>query len=282
MAKPLKYTGLCLAAGASIGFSFGALSAPGDLSKNPLFLGQQVPANILWGLDDSGSMGWSIMLTKEARDAHSGANDQDHIDFTPNNSEEIRELCPAYNAMAYNPSLVYTPWFGKDKAGNTYTDRTLTTALDDPFGVFAPNGDVSSPAATVDVSSHFYFVWTDSDGDGKYDNGECPVPTGYGSTLSHAECAGYSGCVRPSDLTAAEQQNYANWYSYYRERSYVLKRAMSEIITKSSMRHGLAGLNDNNKIGTEIKSMDDISLPLDTAARANKEAMLSNLSLIHI
>jgi type IV pilus assembly protein PilY1 len=78
-------------------------------------------------------------------------------------------------------------------------------------------------------------------------------------------------------MTAAEQANFANWFSYYRKREYVAKRALSQIINDSSSRVGLATLHNNNTVRTLIKDIDDISTPIDATAQANKNNLLRNL-----
>ena len=137
------------------------------------------------------------------------------------------------------PSFNYEPWAGVDEDDLAYTDKTLTTALDNPFD----NDDIDN------LESHFYTIWSD-DGDGVYESGECPddfdaIDTSDGGTISEAECEAAAGCVSVDDLSAAQQTNYANWYTYYRERIFVTKKALSELIVRSTERMGLATINQN-------------------------------------
>ena len=80
-----------------------------------------------------------------------------------------------------------------------------------------------------------------------------------------------------SSLTAAQKTNYANWYSYYRKREYIAKRALSQIIKDSSARIGLGSLHNHNSIRTPVKDIDDITTPVDTTAKTNKNNLLGNL-----
>jgi type IV pilus assembly protein PilY1 len=82
-------------------------------------------------------------------------------------------------------------------------------------------------------------------------------------------------------MTAAEQANFANWFSYYRKREYVAKRALSQIIKDSSSRMGLATLHDNNGVRTPITDVDDISTPIYTPAQTNKNNLLRQLFRIN-
>lgn len=246
--------------------SLGANAAPGQLADSPLFLSSNVPANIFFLIDDSGSMDWEVLLSNQALAAYGGAPNSGNLDFSPNNDTEIRELCPGYNVLAYDPSKNYTPWLGLDSNTAPYKDMTtLSAARWDPYYT-----------ATTNLSNHFYIPWVD-DGDGVFQAGECPVPNGYGGTLSRAECDAAPNCVPVSGLSVAEQVNYANWYSYYRKREYVAKRALSEIITNSTARMGLATLHNNNNVRTLVTDVDDITTPVDATAQANKLNLLDNL-----
>ncbi len=255
-----------------LGFSHSVYAAPGTLAESPLFLSTSVQPNIFFMVDDSGSMDWEVLLSGAARSAHAGAPDGGNLDFDPDTTAEERELCYAYNVLAYNPNRTYTPWRGVDSAGNAYSDMPLTAARNDPR---------VSGGSTTNLSSHFYFPWAD-DGDGVYESGECPTPSRGGDGVFDAtECAATSGCVRVSSLSATQQTNYANWFSYYRKREYVAKRALSQIIKSSSARVGLGTLHNNNTVRTLISEIDDISTPIDTTAQSNKSALLNNLFRIN-
>ena len=84
-----------------------------------------------------------------------------------------------------------------------------------------------------------------------------------------------------SGLSAADQTNYANWFTYYRKREYVVKRALSQLIKDSSTRMGLATLHNNNSVFTAVSNVDDITTPVNATAQANKTALLSNLFKIY-
>lgn len=52
-----------------------------------------------------------------------------------------------------------------------------------------------------------------------------------------------------------EMQNFANWFSYYRNREYVLKRAMSELISESTAYVGMATMNERRR-GLPVADMN--------------------------
>ncbi|MCH8840210.1 MAG: hypothetical protein IH831_05950 [Planctomycetes bacterium] len=118
-----------------------------------------------------------------------------------------------------------------------------------------------------------YCPWNDANADGAFDTGECGE-----SDINN----GILWAQLPSNGTAnvpgsEQQRNYANWYSYYLKRDYVVKRVASELITASKNRVGLSSLHNNQSIGTQIEDIDDISLPVNPTAQANKAALLNNL-----
>ncbi|UTW46474.1 hypothetical protein KFE80_06245 [bacterium SCSIO 12696] len=247
------------------------MSAPGTLSQDPLFIGTNVQPNILFIVDDSGSMDWEILKSSGANVAHPTTRNRDNLDFTPDNNIEDFELCAGYNVMAYDPSRTYSPWIGLDEDDVAYSDRTLATALNNPYD----NDDLD------DVTAHIYFVWDDANNDDVYANGECPsldAAFGAGSTDITAACGATDGCfVVSTDLNADAQQNYANWYSYYRKREYVAKRALSEVIDQSTARMGLATLHNNNTVGTPVSDVDNITLPVNSTANTNKDNLADSL-----
>lgn len=251
-------------------------AAPGALSQTPLFLAQSVQPNIMFLLDDSGSMNWEVMRRNDGDDG------SQYFDFTPNNSTERLELCHGYNVLAYDPTANYSPWSGIDVNGDSFADADPENARVNPYTGGAStsscdsNGTINNYSGrTCDLINGFggdgayYFVWTDGDGDELYDSDECPTDT--------------SDRVYVSSLTAAEQTNFANWFSYYRKREYVMKRAVSQIITESRDRLGLATLNKNDhietddEVGTQVKDVDDLTLPINADAVVNKATLLDNL-----
>ncbi|MFQ5760269.1 MAG: hypothetical protein ACE5HM_04755, partial [Acidiferrobacterales bacterium] len=249
-----------------------------QLVNSPLFLQTAVQPNVFFMTDDSGSMDWEILLNKGAVGTNSG-----DLDLTPATDEDRSEFCVGYNALAYDPNATYTPWQGKDKLGNDFQDAHLMEAggfTEIRRNPYCPGSDTtssdcndSSNNGTTDLTDTSvltlaYYTWTDADSDGAFDTGEC------GNVSNTTDATLWAG------LSAAQQTNYANWYSYYRKREYVVKRAASELITASRNRVGLSSLHNNQSIGTQIEDIDDISLPVDPTAQANKAALLDNLARV--
>ena len=284
------------------------LAAPGALSQNPLFLTQGIQPNIFFILDDSGSMDWEVLKSNGAIAVHGSGSNRDDLDFTPNNTTERREHCPGYNVLAYDPTVRYTPWRGNDYAGNAFVDQGPANAHVNPYTGSTSNsrcdydgdsggngGDVSNGngrtcnlVASGDFGSKgaFYHLWDDANEDGVYQNGECPTNSGSRKYVKDLP-------LKTSSTDAEypnSQTNYANWFSYYRKREYVMKRAVSQLIEESQARMGVATINRKNRVlesklvsnhkrrvGTPIADVDDITRPLDPVKRKNKQILMDNL-----
>lgn len=256
-----------------------AHGAPGTLVDSPLFLSNTVQPNILFVIDDSGSMFWEDLLNKGTFDPGEAILSESTVYNPPGPYTDwwdftLRRLfCHGFNSMAYNPSATYTPWQGVDSAGNPHGNMTLAAARTNPY----------NPGVTKDIRGHYYWVWNDMDSDGAYD-GPGSTDSGAAANTATDECGDVSsntGGVLVTTLSSAQQTNYANWYSYYRKREFVAKRAVSELVKNSATRMGLSTLHNNNTVRTLIADVDDITTPIDTTAQTNKQTLLNNVFRIN-
>jgi len=240
--------------------TYAALALP----DSPLFLGSQPQPNIMFAVDDSGSMAWEILLSDGALVDHPFNPNSGNLDVSPNTEAEDLEFCSGYNVLAYNPDVTYEPWTGEDDTGASFTDASVTAARTNPY---------LSGSSTVNLLNvtggkpALYGIWTDADGDEVYDIGECPASPPDNSLYVNRNYT-EPDWIFVSDLSPAEQTNYANWYVYYRKRDYVLKKVLSDLLAQSTDRLGLVTLHNNNSVGIPIK---DMTIP------ANKEDMVVRL-----
>ncbi|MDH3640237.1 MAG: hypothetical protein OES09_17490, partial [Gammaproteobacteria bacterium] len=175
-----------------------APAAPGTLADSPLFLSNSVEPNILFMLDDSGSMDWEMMtaenngimhLTCDYRYAQP-APDHSGTSVPPTEASLVARTKAApyegvwrawnseYNRLYYDPRVTYTPWTGLDSLGNPFTNATPAAA---PYDPYFPGGGARNLTATMsydsndcDGSGDFtvnnffparYNTWTDTDAD---------------------------------------------------------------------------------------------------------------------
>ncbi|MEH6357815.1 MAG: PilC/PilY family type IV pilus protein [Pseudomonadales bacterium] len=263
--------------------SSAVVAAPGDLASSPLFLSTAVQPNILFMIDDSGSMGWDNTLNNGTY-SPGNARVTSITNPTGNGDDSAKRrdrwlTCRGYNVMAYDPAVTYTPWKGVDSGGNAYTDRALTNARSNAYQAWT----------TVDISNHIYFPWTDADADGLYDGpgsissgAAADAGVGAGGTDECGNVASNANGVTVSGLTTAQKTNYANWYTYYRSRHLVAKKALAEILFDSTARVGLGTLWNRNGVGTPIADVDNITNPVPAGAptpnpQSNKDTLMKKL-----
>jgi len=251
-----------------------------SIEQTPLFLQQGVAPNIMLLLDNSASMNKEVLLSTTG-DCPSKC----YLDFTPlnffgavNRNKQLN-LCPGYNTLMYNPAKTYTHWRGKNQDGKPYQDAKVDSALENPYLTHANNSCTAGNGykkkytndgvcnLTKEMGANgegaYYYAWNDKDNDGQYDVNECLL----------------NKKILVKNMSKAEQTNFANWFSYYRKREYVMKFALSEIISESQDRIGIAVINPNKdddedflskneQFGTEVTSM---------AVSKNKKTLLKNL-----
>jgi type IV pilus assembly protein PilY1 len=201
---------------------------PIALPSAPLYLAGGVAPNLVVTLDDSGSMAWGFVPDSMGDNARVTSACGHSIFSSYDGSETKRYfLSGDYNAQYYNPSTTYLPPLKSDGTpyttsyGSAYTigfDTTSTTvnlasAYQPSFG-FQPQSNqcyARHPALdsgsgkqfssdTVNVPAYYY----------RYD----PVATACASPSKTTQ-----SCYVYTAVGAAEQQNFANWYSFYRTRN---------------------------------------------------------------
>ncbi len=172
-----------------------------------------------------------------------------------------------FNPMYFDPNKIYLPWEGVDISGNTYGNIDVTNAPDNPY----------DPQEHIDLTRHNsnwgggttrfesdrdgdgnpdgfrYYTWQDLDSDGLFDDGE---------ETEH----------KIRDENAAIQQNFANWFSYYRKRDLTAKAAFSAAVKPAeTARIGYATINNNANNRIRVASMNV------SPASGNKRALLDEL-----
>ncbi len=283
-------------------------AAPGTLSDSPMFLTNPVEPNILFMVDDSGSMDWGVMTNETSGIMNLGcayyytqpAADNDYTWIVPTEAGLLAQGVSApyggvwrawnsdYNKVYYDPTATYTPWPGENAAGVLYTQVNPAAAPLDPYVTGGGTVDLTANTTystdycagslpSFTVSNFFparYQQWTDSNGDNIVDIGDGHAlveirPT----TLTYAGRPERRDCAAAPVCTYAEEiRNFANWFSYYRKREYVAKAAYGQVIAGAgNSRMGLVTLHNNASVNTGIASMN-----IDPRSGA-KETLLDSL-----
>jgi len=238
-------------------FSASLQAAPGSLSQAPLFLSTPTQPNIFFLLDDSGSMHWSMPSDGVGS---STIIDLNEYDTQPDNNKEWRQWCPGANLLAYNPNTEYKPWSANIPGTSTpFPDMTdITKVRTNPLSSGSTyttenNYDIQgSTTRTINLSAAPVVTWTDSNSNGSYDSGECP---GGNATSGYLDAR----VQRADSLSSQQQTNFANWFSYYRIREHSTKAAVTQVVSTSSARIGMATLHHNNNVGSAVKDMTSAS-----------------------
>lgn len=198
-----------------------------------------------------------------------------------------------YNKLYYNPNITYKPWVGLDKNGNPYGDADPKAARINPYNPDAgtenltenrayqtryprkrekddsdcPNsnpGDhrnIVISASGTKFAAFFparYYQWTDSNGNGVVDADdekkliEIKPGSTYSGSINRSDCAAAPVCTYEEEI-----QNFANWFSYYRNRDLVAKNAATSAIADvTGVRVGYATINDNTNARFRVQSMN--------------------------
>ena len=149
----------------------------------------------------------------------------------------------AFNQLYFDPMQTYEPWAGfRPAAGGgdeAFPDIDINNA---PFDPFDPSAGTIDLTATDSIVGDFrYYVWTDANSDGLFQNGEQTE-------------------VLIKNASTEIQQKFANWFSYYRSRHLRAKALLGKFI--------------EDQTGTQIGLVrfNFSSLPSLTAEEMNADA----------
>ena len=243
--------------------------APIALPDVPLYLAGGVAPNLVVTLDDSGSMSWGYVPDSMGKNAQveeecKNGGTKDYSIFYDYDGAETKRyfLSGDSNAQYYNPAITYLPPLNANGA-------PLSTS----FGGALTNGFVST-SATVDLASAYQPTFgfqpkskecyakhpaIDSGSGKRFSGSEDKVSAYYYKFDPNASgCTGTTkptteACYVHTPVEAAEQQNFANWYSFYRTRNLATITAATRAFNNlpSSMRLAWQSLSSCDDFGTE-------------------------------
>lgn len=138
------------------------------IPDDPLTTGTRVAPNILFILDDSGSMAWANMNNQDISEI-TGPNSfkskpdangvSDGTGVTPWTYDNAQMYMQNYatNSLYYNPSTVYQPWVGAD--GNRLSGGTSYTAAYSS-DIYVTNSDAGTNGGSINLSNttNFFYV----------------------------------------------------------------------------------------------------------------------------
>ena len=265
-----------------------------DLAGAPLryLATAQVKPNILFILDDSGSMAWSYLGDEVA---------------TNNYENTIGYRSSLCNKVYYNPEFDYQPPVTAE--GNSYPSQNFFSALYDGFQSQSEHVDLSTsfmawrtsksspPVPASSAAAHYssdctktigdcnaaihpgienkqtaayYFIYRGGQREHLSDNSENDQCKDTPSDSIPASTRNWTMVVVGRD----EQTNFANWFSYYRTRMLTMKTAVT---------HAFRELGENFRVGFSAISYSGVEsgnpgfLKIDTFNAQQKSRFYSRL-----
>ena len=267
--------------GAVTSLNLGAAQATTlDIANTPLFLGGLVQPNIMFTLDDSGSMQWEMMpdsliwsyfVFPRADGVYGGSDYPTYtVSFnTTNNIYGIWVRSHDVNRIYYNPKVTYRPWIDTD--GTLMDDASITCAPHNPYdtdvgcrnltqnntatvrweyydGTLAnfPSG-ASSPGNDTQTFWPAVYYTLNEDGD-RNDPDDFTRVEIRSSRSTYPKDAGRTDCgddTSTSCTYAQEIQNFANWYTYYRSRILLARAGVGKAFSEqgTEIRVGFSSIN---------------------------------------
>lgn len=236
-----------------------------DLATVPLITSapQTVLPNLLYVLDDSGSMSWTHM-----------PDDADNFGQTGGGTAKYGYRSAQCNGVYYNPAITYTP--PVNSAGTSYPNASFTAAWINGFntGVGTVNLNTNFQAYTSNAAN---YTTSGSGIDGNNDTAQTAyyytysgtqtsqAQKNYSSGTFYNECSSNVGSTPGSTVftkkvvnatsgpgNTDERTNFANWYSYYRTRMLMMKSSTGLAFKSIGDNYRVGYMTLNNNAGTSF------------------------------
>lgn len=249
-----------------------ANGAPLSLSNVPLYLGGSVAPNIMFTLDDSGSMQWEVMpdenlnfsihLFPKPSGLYGGTDYANQVPtFADNNVHNYFTRSAANNSIYYNPDINYIPWSNAD--GTSMPDADPLAAFYNPVntGLGSLNltvqqtqnacwftntaNNLNAAAGNPCFGNHTFWPITYYN----YNGGNVVDRNSYTRVQITSTTAAGTTFTSPAGITRTrdeEIQNFANWFQYYRSRILTARAGVGRAFAKQGegMRVGFAAINE--------------------------------------
>ncbi|MXS85998.1 pilus assembly protein PilY [Nitrosomonas sp. HPC101] len=246
-----------------------------NLSDAPLFLTTAVDPNIIFTLDDSGSMQFEIMpdelINNNVRFVYpvrSGTYGGDTygnyvVGFDADNKFTASLRSSHVNKIYYNPEVRYLPWSKAD--GSLMDNASITCAPHNPWSI--PNkNDSTKDCRDLTANNTQSAGWLQNNNTLKTESrtfypavyfqykgsGNTDLASSYTQIEIKSSTPTYTGGPDRKDCAAAptctydeEIQNFANWYTYYRSRVLLARAGVGRAFAAQSknMRVAFGAIN---------------------------------------
>lgn len=212
----------------------------------PLQAGTTVPPNLWFIFDDTTSMTWDCMP---------GWNTSGTCPEIPAvGGHDIKLRTHVRNTIFYNPNVTYLPWRRADGTRMTatpyaavFSSRDLASGPTTDLGsahrdFFMPR----STSADLNHASGYYRFRLLSDAAGaQIERCQWTSGTSWATHCATLSSVSWGGITR---TVAQERQNFANWFSFHRTRTKVVKASVSEAFADlpENIRVGFTSIHDRN------------------------------------
>ena len=239
-----------------------AVSAPLSISNQPVYLGGMADPNIVFTLDDSGSMGWELMpdalSSSIGRNSFPRSGDWNRRNvyddyFDPTFIDVVQMRSVAVNTIYYDPTVRYLPWANADGSFMANADPTCadydpmnpdaTTCVDFKVQATVCRGNCTN--VNIWPANYFDHNGGSTNNTGNFTHVEIkPAVTSYTGGADRSDCA-----AAPTCTYAEEVQNFANWFQYYRSRLMLAKAGVSRAfsVQGADLRVGFATINTGSR-----------------------------------
>lgn len=244
------------------------------LADSPLYLTSAVEPNIMFVLDDSGSMHWEILpddsiysyfVFPRASEVYNSSGDYSRYvpTFVDGYVYSARIRSAQVNPLYYNPAITYRPWANADgtlmpnadpaaayhnphktSAGtrNLTANNTQTAGWDSCTAAPPTGCTYASESRTFYPAVYFTLTGADPWAWGSYTKTEIRSST---ASYTGEGRASRTDCTAGTCTYAQEIQNFANWYTYYRSRILAARAGIGHAFATqgTNMRVGFGAIN---------------------------------------
>ncbi|NKI35234.1 pilus assembly protein PilY [Wenzhouxiangella sp. XN79A] len=246
-----------------------------NISQSPLFVATNVEPNVMFTLDDSGSMQWeympdgpefrfTIFMFPRPAGLYGGTNYANQVpSFRDDNIHHLYARSAANNGVFYNPDITYRPWSRPDGSDMPPADPENALYNPDIPGLGGLNLTVPQTqeavwfrgnaldqgfcdgacgsSRTFTPITYFNYLGGPRGLLSSYDKVEIRVDT----TPASATFTSPGGVTRTRD---EEIQNFANWFQYHRSRVLTSRGAIGNAFTEmpDQARVGFAAINQGS------------------------------------
>lgn len=237
----------------SAAFAVSTAEAAVNIAQAPLETGTAVEPNILFVLDDSGSMRWGFMPDDLSDNFDLGNGCDGDTTYA---GVKVKR-CNASGRKYLASSHLNTVYFDPDENYPVPLMPDGVTPYPTPSFTAAPYNGYDSSSSKIDLSTQYRALIADY----YWPGFAITSATGTSSSSYNAGAAFYfkfrSGCttsersdacydlVKVTDLSAGDKQKFANWFSFYRTRLMLAKAGVSGAFQSQlqSMRVGYGAIN---------------------------------------